>query len=340
MILTVTLNAALDVTYQVAELQPGGSTRVRTVAERAGGKGVNVSRVLRTLGVATEVTGLAGGLTGRALRADLARSGLADFLVPVARESRRTVAVVDERAGETSILLEPGPEVSTAEWRAFTGSYRARLARAKTVVLSGSLPRGLPADAYALLLYHARLAGVPAVLDTEGEPLLAALRERPALIKPNAHELTATTGCSDPLEAIAQLRTAGARAVVASLGPDGLLAVSPEGRWRAAPPHPVAGNPTGAGDAAVAALAVGLTSGSPWPEVLARAVALSAAAVAAPLAGSYDAALYRSLREQVSVTPLTEPDPLAPHDPTPHRPAPHRPAPHGATPTEGLPPCP
>ena len=89
-----------------------------------------------------------------------------------------------------------------------------------------------------------------------------------------------------------------------SHGGEGLFAVTEEGRWRAAPPDHVRGNPTGAGDAAVAALTAGLVDGSPWPERLADAVALSAAAVAAPLAGDFDAALYRRAREQVRVAPL------------------------------------
>ncbi|MFE0463017.1 1-phosphofructokinase family hexose kinase [Kitasatospora sp. NPDC058965] len=307
MILTVTLNAALDVTYRVERLHAGGSTRVRSVAERAGGKGVNVSRVLHGLGVDTLVTGLAGGTTGRAVRQELALAGLPDALVTIGRETRRTVAVVDEQAGETSVLLEPGPTVTAGEWHSFTTRFTELLPGAKAVVLSGSLPPGVPVDAYATLLRLARAQRVPAVLDTEGEPLLAALPARPALIKPNADELTATTGLADPLAAIAALRTAGARTVVASLGPEGLLAVTPEGSWRARPPHPVAGNPTGAGDAAVAALAAGLATGAPWQPVLARAVALSAAAVAAPLAGSFDEALYRRLRDQVAVGPFTKP---------------------------------
>jgi len=101
------------------------------------------------------------------------------------------------------------------------------------------------------------------------------------------------------------LRRAGAEAVVVSLGHHGLFACTPEGAWRAAPPERVAGNPTGAGDAAVAALAVGVAGGQPWPRRLANAVALSAAAVRAPLAGSFDAAAYRAYLEQVQVAPLS-----------------------------------
>ncbi|MFJ2163535.1 1-phosphofructokinase family hexose kinase [Streptomyces sp. NPDC087856] len=299
MILTVTLNAALDITHRVARLRPHASNRVSSVSQRAGGKGVNVARVLRALGERTAVTGLAGGPTGAAVRADLAAAGIADHLVPIDGESRRTVAVVDDR--DTTILLEPGPPVTSAEWARFTLRYRELLGGARAVVLSGSLPPGLPADAYGVLVALARAAGVPALLDADGEALLAALAEGPDVVKPNIHELAAVTGVEDPAVGAAALTAAGARAVVVSLGPDGLLAHTPDGVWRARPPAPVAGNPTGAGDAAVAALALGLTAGHAWPERLVEAVALSAAAVASPLAGDFDPAVRRALLGTVTV---------------------------------------
>ncbi|MEW1644172.1 1-phosphofructokinase family hexose kinase [Streptomyces sp. NPDC091219] len=299
MILTVTLNAALDITHRVDRLRPHASNRVSSATQRAGGKGVNVARVLHALGERTAVTGLAGGPTGAAVRADLAAAGIADHLVPIDGESRRTVAVVDDR--DTTILLEPGPRVTSAEWARFTRRYRELLGGARAVVLSGSLPPGVPADAYGVLVALARAAGVPVLLDADGEALLAALAEGPDVVKPNVHELAAATGGADPVAGAATLTAAGARAVVVSLGPEGLLAHTPEGVWRARPPAPVAGNPTGAGDAAVAALALGLIAGQAWPERLVAAVALSAAAVAAPLAGDFDPAVRRTLLDTVTV---------------------------------------
>jgi tagatose 6-phosphate kinase len=304
-ILTVTLNAALDITHHLDRLRPHGSNRVRAVAERAGGKGVNVSRVLHALGHPTVVAGLAGGRTGQAIRAELATAGLADWMLPIAGESRRTVAVVEENVGDTTILLEPGPVVTTAEWVRFLDHLNAMLPDAAAVVLSGSLPRGLPQDAYAQLLRLAHTRGVPAVLDADGAALRAALPAGPALIKPNADELTATTGLSDPVAAARALQAAGAGTVVASLGADGLIALTPQGSWCARSPERLTGNPTGAGDAAVAALTVGLVADTPWPDRLAEAVALSAAAVAAPLAGDFDPDVHRALRPRVDVRPLT-----------------------------------
>ncbi|MFB7496330.1 1-phosphofructokinase family hexose kinase [Streptomyces sp. NPDC056161] len=303
MILTVTLNAALDITHRVDRLRPHASNRVASVAQRAGGKGVNVARVLHALGHECAVTGLAGGATGAAVRAELASARLADHLVPIRGETRRTVAVVDDR--DTTILLEPGPFVTRAEWARFVDHYRLLLSGAAAVVLAGSLPPGIPVDAYASLIALARAQDVPTLLDADGAALTAALAAAPDVVKPNAHELAAATGGSDPGAGAAALSAAGARAVVASLGPEGLLAHTPQGAWRARPPAPVAGNPTGAGDAAVAALA--RTFGRPWPERLAEAVALSAAAVAAPLAGDFDPEVRRALLRTVTVSPIASP---------------------------------
>ncbi|MFI8948108.1 1-phosphofructokinase family hexose kinase [Streptomyces sp. NPDC053750] len=296
MILTVTLNTALDITYRVRSLRPHTSHRVTDVTERPGGKGLNVARVLAALGHEVTVTGFAGGTTGDVVRAGLTGvRKVADALVPVAGATRRTIAVVDERTGDTTQLNEPGPAVAPTEWNAFQAAYEDLLADAAAVALCGSLPPGVPVGAYAGLVRTARAAGVPVLLDTSGEPLRRGVAARPDIIKPNADELAELTGSHEPLRATQAARRRGARTVVASLGAEGLLAVTPEGHWRAAPPAHVHGNPTGAGDSAVAGLLSGLVEHLPWPDRLARAVALSAATVLAPVAGEFDRAAYEEL---------------------------------------------
>ncbi|GGX63603.1 sugar kinase [Streptomyces minutiscleroticus] len=303
MILTVTLNTALDITYRVRALRPRSSHRVTEVSERSGGKGLNVARVLTALGHPTTVTGFAGGSTGRAVR-ELLRDvpGLTDALVAVEGGSRRTVAVVDESTGETTRFDEPGPAVSPAEWSAFQKAYEDLLRPASAVALCGSLPPGVPVGAYAGLVRAARAAGVPVLLDTSGEPLRRGLAARPDIVKPNAVELAELTGSHEPLQAARDARRRGAHAVVASLGAEGLLAQSAEGGWRAVPPRTVRGDPAGAGDAAVAGLLSALVEELPWPRRLARAVAVSAAAVLSPVAGEFDRAAYEDLLSDVAVT--------------------------------------
>ncbi|MEE4546800.1 1-phosphofructokinase family hexose kinase [Streptomyces sp. V4-01] len=308
MIITVTLNAALDVTYRVPSLRPHATHRVVDTIERPGGKGLNVARVLAALGHRTAVTGFAGGPAGGELRRLLAAVPRADLLtdalVPIAGATRRTVGVVDIAGGDTTMFNEPGPTVGPAEWASFLDVYRGLLTSgdARGVALCGSLPPGLPVGAYAELVREARTAGVYVLLDTSGEPLRRGLAARPDLIKPNAEELTWLTGFSDPARAARDARRRGARAVAASLGAQGILALDETGGWQAAPPGSLSGNPTGAGDSAVAGLLSGLAEGLPWPERLARAVALSAATVVAPAAGEYDRETYEKLLPRVQVT--------------------------------------
>ncbi|WP_327116131.1 1-phosphofructokinase family hexose kinase [Streptomyces sp. NBC_01341] len=303
MILTVTLNTALDLTYAVPALVPHTTHRVGEVTERPGGKGVNVARVLSSLGHDTVVTGFAGGSNGTVLRELLGAlpSRPTDALVTVAGNTRRTLAVVDGTAGDTTQLNEPGPHIGPDEWAALLGTYRDLLTGADAVALCGSLPPGIHVGAYAELIRLARAAGVPVLLDTDGEPLRRGVAARPDLVKPNADELARLTGAREPLRATRDARRRGARSVVASLGPDGLLAVTPDGIWRATPPSAVRGNPTGAGDSAVAGLLSALAEGLGWQERLTRAVALSTATVMAPAAGEFDRAAYEDLLTRVAV---------------------------------------
>ncbi|CAL9474227.1 1-phosphofructokinase [Streptomyces sp. DH-12] len=303
MILTVTLNTALDITYRVPSLRTGASHRVSEVLERPGGKGVNVARVLAALGHEVTVTGFSGGPTGRVLRDRLTEvPRLTDALVPVSGATRRTVTLVDDRSGATTRLDEPGPDITHAEWSAFQEVYADLLASASAVALCGSLPPGVPVGAYAGLVRTARAARVPVLLDTGGEALRRGVAGRPDIIKPNADELAELTGFHEPLRATQDARRRGARAAVASLGAESLLAVTPEGRWSAALPTRLRGNPTGAGDSAVAGLLSALVEHRPWPERLIRAVALSTATVVSPVAGEFDRGAYQELLAKVAVT--------------------------------------
>ncbi|MFH8843060.1 1-phosphofructokinase family hexose kinase [Streptomyces sp. NPDC017868] len=305
MILTVTLNTALDLTYRVPALTPHASHRVTQVIERPGGKGLNVARVLAALGHETVATGFAGGATGATLRGLLAETPVRDELVETAGPTRRTVAVVDTASGDTTQLNEPGPTVTPAEWTAFRACFTTLLDGAEAVALCGSLPPGIHVGAYAELIRLARTADVPVLLDTSGEPLRRGIAARPDLVKPNAEELAQLTGSREPHRATNDARRRGARAVVSSLGPDGMLAATPEGLWRATPPAAVKGNPTGAGDSAVAGLLSGLVDHTPWPDRLTRAVALSAATVLSPVAGEFDTTAYEGLLTRVKVVEET-----------------------------------
>jgi tagatose 6-phosphate kinase len=314
MILAVTLNPALDVTHHVRHADWDGVNRPHQVLTRPGGKGLNVARVLRTLGADVRAIGLAGGLDGQAVREGLAAAGVPATFTPIAGPTRRTFTVVDEAAGRVAAFNEPGPAVADGEYRLFLTLFGRALAGCSVAVLSGSVPPGVPASGYAALTRTAAAAGVPVILDADGPALRHALAAGPAVVKPNLAELERAAGrelraCDEPdLAAVAdaarELTAAGAGAAVVSLGPRGLLAVTTDGAWLAAPAARAAGNPTGAGDAVVAGLALGVSLGSRWEERLRACAALGAAAVAAPAAGDISLDDYRRELNRVELTAI------------------------------------
>lgn len=300
-VLTVTLNLALDVTYRVDEFHLNETNRVKQVWRSAGGKGVNVARLVAALGGSPLVMGLAGGTTGQLVANDLDESQIRQHLTTIAGETRQTVTWVCNR--EATVLNEPGPLVAPSEWQVFLDDYQYRLRQADVVVLSGSVPPGVPVDCYASLTSLAHSSGLPVVLDADGEALRLGVRSGPDIVKPNRNELLRSTGAADELSAAEQLRAEGAGAVVATLGQEGLFALTADGGWWAAAPQVSTLNPTGAGDAVVAALAIGLVDASPWEEILCRAVALSSSTVVEPVGGTFEPAIYHRLLPNIRVVP-------------------------------------
>ncbi len=317
MIGVVCLNPALDVTHQVPAVDWSGVNRPAAVHARPGGKGLNVARTLHTLGAEVLVMGLIGGTTGESVTAELAARAVPAAFTWVRGETRRTFTVVDGRTGQAALFNEPGPLITEDGYAEFRVRYASILGGCAAVVLSGSLPPGLPPGSYAELITMASASGVPVLLDAHGEALRLGAEAGPAIVKPNLAELETFAGrpLSRPAvpdrQAVAaaagELRAAGARAVVVSLGGDGLLADTAEGGWRAVPPAVVAGNATGAGDAAAAGLVHGLAEGYPWEERLRHAVALGTAVAMAPVAGEFSPADYASVRAGVTVTRAADP---------------------------------
>ncbi|GAB3038495.1 1-phosphofructokinase family hexose kinase [Parafrigoribacterium mesophilum] len=311
MILTVTANPAIDLTFRVDGLLVGESNRVPTARSRSGGKGLNVARVAHQLGHDVLALATVGGDTGVEFARGLVGRPLPHLLVPVSAATRRSIALVDSGNEATTVLNETGSPLAEREWQALTAAVRAQVGAATCLVGSGSLPPGAPDGFYAELVQIAHGAGVPAIIDATGDVLLAAVRAGADLVKPNRRELVETTGQADPLAAALSLLDAGARMVLVSLGEDGMFAVSTGDRTPLFARLPrCAGNPTGAGDAAVAAAAVCLTAGDDDPEaILRRACAWSAAAVLAPLAGEV-AGDVRALEAAVTLSRSTASPPV------------------------------
>ncbi|MHA7294563.1 1-phosphofructokinase family hexose kinase [Arthrobacter sp. HLT1-21] len=310
-ILTVTANPAVDLTYGIPRLIPGTSHRVSAPLLRAGGKGVNVARVVHQTGRPAIAVAPVGGAVGAEFRAELAASGVPHALTGVAAATRRSMAFADRDAGQTSIFNETGLPLTPAEWEDLFRLVDAHLAGAGVLVGSGSLPNGAPPHFYADLVRRAKAHGIPSIIDTSGEALLAAAEAGADVVKPNHHELLAATGAPTVDGGARLLLDRGARIVVVSCGEHGMyLYRLEEPPLRATLPR-FDGNPTGAGDAAVAAIAVALAAGITSAETLLRlATAWSAAAVLMPAAGELDAS-YRTLEPAVTLSqtrlPTTDP---------------------------------
>ncbi|WP_294563483.1 1-phosphofructokinase family hexose kinase [uncultured Arthrobacter sp.] len=304
-VVTVTPNPALDETYTVPAIVLGTTHRVAAPAVRAGGKGVNVSRVLHQQGYPTLALAAVGGPTGEQYTAELASSGIPSVLEPATAPTRRSLAFHDSTSGSTSLFNETGNALEAAEWARLWARIDDALPGAGCVVGSGSLPPGAPTDFYAALVRRCAGAGVRCIIDTSGPGLLRAAAAGADLLKPNAGELREATGEADPARGARLLLGLGARRVFVSWGEDGMLALTadaPDRHLRAALPEPLHGNATGAGDAAVAALATLLAAGSgDVSEMLRRATAWSAAAVLMPTAGDIHPDHVR-LAAEVSVT--------------------------------------
>jgi 1-phosphofructokinase len=282
MILTVTPNPSLDRTYEVPSLDRGEVIRATGERMDPGGKGVNVSRAVAAAGQRTVAVLPLGGAPG-ALVADLLdQQGIEVAPVPVTGATRSNIALA-EADGVLTKINAPGPELSEVERELLLETVRQQSRDAAWIACCGSLPRGLAPSWYAELVARTHAAGARIALDTSGPALLAALRERPDVVKPNAEELAEAVGrplaTVGDVKAAEELREMGARAVLASLGADGQLLVSDEGAWFGGARVDAVRSNVGAGDSSLAGF---LIAGGSGPEALASAVAHGAAAVQLP----------------------------------------------------------
>jgi tagatose 6-phosphate kinase len=296
-IVVVTPNPAVDVTYRVARQRIGETQRVLDVARRPGGKGLNVGRVLAGAGLSTHAVLPLGGPSGHWIADTLDELGLAHTDVRVTGETRTTVTVVDDVEHPT-MFGEPGPAVTTVEWDTLTAAVDQLLATREctALVVSGSLPLGTDPAIVAGWVGAAARHDVPCVVDCSGEALLVAAAAGASVCKPNRSELLEATGTDDERVGALRLLDRGAGVVVVSRGAEGIAAHTSDRVVEVPATGGVTGNPTGAGDAATAGLVMAMVRSTP-PRVdvaaLRSAAAYGAAAVLRPVAGEVDADAVR-----------------------------------------------
>jgi len=306
MIYTVTLNPAVDRELTVPAIEFDSVLRATACRVDFGGKGFNVSRMLRALGAESVALGFAGGRSGELLRDGLEGLGIATDFVWVAGETRTNVSIVTEAHDHYVKANEPGPTISPAEGIALVQQVR-RLARAGDWwVLAGSLPPGAPASIYMRLIGDIQAAGARVILDTSGDALRDGCAARPFLAKPNDLEIHKLTGLpvdsTSEIAAAAQvMQHSGVANVVVSLGKKGALLADAENVWLAASPHIQEKNPIGAGDSMVGGLVWGLSQGLPLPEALRWGIACGAATASMSGTAVGSRELVKSLAAQVTV---------------------------------------
>lgn len=305
-IYTVSLNPSLDKTLSVSRLRPGELNRARVLRTDLAGKGMNVSRALRALGLDSTIVGFVGGATGQTLRRGLVEAGFTVHMIEVDEESRQNITLLDESSGQYTKINEPGARVEAHHIQAML-TLIGELARPGDLwAFCGSLPPGAPPDLYAQLIRLVQAKGGQAFLDTSGVALREGVTAQPFALKPNHEEAAEVLG--HPLEdemacheAVRQLGAQGIELVALTRGADGLV-LGLRGEVVTAQPPPVsARSPIGAGDATLAGLIWAVSEGCDVREMARRAVACGTAAAMQEGTGVGDMALVRQLLTQVRI---------------------------------------
>jgi 1-phosphofructokinase len=305
-IVTVTLNPTLDRTLSVPRLQPGEVHRAQVVREDLGGKGINVSRALRALGIRSKIVGFMGGMTGQAMTDGLAAAGFDVHFVEVEGETRRNITLLDEARDQYTKINEPGPMIKPNHVRAMLALVEHMACPGDLWAFCGSLPPGAPQELYATLIRKVQDCGSRAFLDSSGPPFREGLTAHPYAIKPNLEEAAEAlqlplNGDETHCTAARRLQAQGVALVALTRGAQGLV-LAMEGQVVIAVPPPVAArSPIGAGDAALAGLLWATCAGCDAVETARRAVACGTATAMQEGTGVGDRALIEQLLQQVRV---------------------------------------
>ncbi|WP_191486190.1 1-phosphofructokinase [Pseudomonas sp. FEN] len=309
-ILTLTLNPALDLTVQLARLEPGQVNRSEAMHTHAAGKGLNVAQVLADLGHQLTVGGFLGDSNPQAFEALMARRGFVDAFVRVPGETRSNIKLA-EHDGRITDVNGPGPLVSEQARQALLDKLELIAPGHDAVVVAGSLPQGVSCEWLQALLLRLKHLGLKVALDTSGEALRAGLVAAPWLIKPNGEELAEAlqmpaSALRDQAEIAARLHAQGIEHVVISHGAEGVNWFSSALSLQALPPKVKVASTVGAGDSLLAGMLHGLLSGHSAEQTLRTATAIAAQAVTQIGFGISDRAQLARLESGVHVQALTE----------------------------------
>ncbi len=283
MILTVTLNAAIDKRYVISSYEQGKVNRVLECTYTPGGKGLNVSKPAAIYGAEVVATGFVGGDAGNYIEEAIEEFGIKSDFYKLTAESRTCINIWDEAKRQQTEFLEPGFIVKEQEFAEFLDHFAKLIKKVDVVSISGSVPKGLDGAAYTTMIELVKKQGKPVILDTSGELLKMGIEAAPTMVKPNIDEIRMLTNkdCNtqeELIQAAKSIHEKGVAVVVISLGADGSLVVCKEGVYRARVPKIDAVNTVGCGDSMTAGFAIGFEQGFSMEETLRIASAISAAA--------------------------------------------------------------
>jgi len=263
MITVLSLSPAIDKIYYVDNFRPGGLYRVNKVVKSAGGKGVNVAKVASALGNEVRLIGFKAGEAGNWLENQLKRPGLETCFVEVKGETRTNSNIIDKVSNTETELLEKGPFITEDDVEKLMPAILDGIKKSEVLVCSGGLPEGMKKDFYGRIISLAKDHGVKVILDTSGEMLEQGIKASPFLVKPNKRELESCTGncldnLSEAVNACKKIISQGVEIIVASMGKEGAILVSPDKCVKASVPPVEPVNTIGCGDSMVAGMACAL----------------------------------------------------------------------------------
>ena len=285
MIITITLNPAVDKTVEIQDFEVGTVNRVASVRLDAGGKGINVSKVIRSLGGKSCAAGILGGNTGNFIKDCLNGMGIENKFLYIEGETRTNLKVVDSKRKTNTDINEAGPQLSAEEITAFEKMIFAMINKDSAVVFSGSVPANVDKAVYGKWIRAAKETGAKTILDADGELLKYGIEAGPYMVKPNIHELESFFGekIEGAVEAESRARKLidiyGVEFAAVSLGAEGAIFVNKESSLFANSIDVEVKSTVGAGDSMVAALTYSLDMGYGFEKSALLAVASATANV-------------------------------------------------------------
>ncbi len=287
MIVTMTLNPAVDETLFVHSVEIGAVNRVHDSHFDPAGKGINVSRLVHRLGWPTVALGFLAGDIGDLAERTLGAEGVLSHFVRVRGETRLNVTIRDEGTREETSFFDRGPLVTPDDLERLDQTLNTLVAAAQVLVLAGSLPPGLPDDTYANYIRMAEAKGIKTILDAHNEALRLGLMAHPYMVKPNRSETETLLGRKLPdreavIDAAKDLIKNGVKVVVISMGAEGAICAEGDNVWHAIPPNVERRSSVGSGDSMVAGLAISVMRGQSPVEGLRLGTAAGAATAMTP----------------------------------------------------------